>query len=55
MNKKTLIALGVFALLLGAVLFLQSRPEQGERVYALDTDGYNVRLVPGALTRRRLI
>ncbi len=32
MNKKTLIALVLFAGLLGAVIFLQSRPEQGERV-----------------------
>lgn len=31
MNKKTLIALAVFAGLLGLVLFLQSRPEKGVR------------------------
>ena len=31
MNKKTLIALAVFAGLLGLVVFLQSRPEKGVR------------------------
>ena len=32
MNKKTLIALVIFAALLGIVFFLQSRPEEGVRV-----------------------
>ena len=32
MNKKTLIALAVFGGLLGLVIFLQSRPEEGVRV-----------------------